>query len=525
MKLKHTLIMLLGLWALSTAAQEKRVMVMSNLYVMSPELLKQEGSAFTEASKLAPFMYKESSQIFSTMVDTVRKYRPDLVLIPGDLTKSGELLSHQTVLNTLDAMRQEGAAVLVIPGEQDINNENAVYYNGNSTTSAETVTAEQFAELYKDYGYGENSLRDAQTLSYACEPIEGLVVFGIDLQFCDGAFTPETMAWLKGIADAATEEGKQLVGMIHRNAIEHFKAQSEIASICVVSEWKAAAKELAQHGLRLVFTGHQHVQDVAKFYVNDECTDSLIDVATGTLTMYPNAWRLFSVNEQLTEWSGQTGYVTQVPNVGDVKAKSKAHADANFQNILTHLIASNWEPIAQVLKDNEDNLKRIHLENIQTPEQLSDLAIKYLDGTFRKVLYAHLEGNEPQGPVKSEDIQSEIEDAVWDLLGDQLKWYEIAEKPIINLVIKDMLKDELYPGLNSILEDINQYDTPQASVTDDLAPVITLPRAEKRYDGLQALPADALTTPAFYTLDGRQLQGTPQQKGIYVTAGKKYILR
>ena len=178
-----------------------------------------------------------------------------------------------------------------------------------------------------------------------------------------------------------------------------------------------------------------------------------------------------------------------------------------------------------MLKDNEDNLKRIHLENIQTPEQLSDLAIKYLDGTFRKVLYAHLEGNEPQGPVKSEDIQSEIEDAVWDLLGDQLKWYEIAEKPIINLVIKDMLKDELYPGLNSILEDINQYDTPQASVTDDLAPVITLPRAEKRYDGLQTLPADALMTPAFYTLDGRQLQGTPQQKGIYVTAGKKYILR
>lgn len=500
-------------------------MVMSNLYVMSPELLVQEGSAFTEASKLSPFMYKESSQIFSTMVDSVRKYRPDLVLIPGDLTKGGELLSHQTVLSTLNAMRQEGVAVLVIPGEQDINNENAVYYNGRNTSPAETVTAEQFAELYKAYGYGDLSLRDAQTLSYACEPIEGLVVFGIDLQSSEGGFTPETMAWLTDVADAATKEGKQLVGMIHRNAIEHFKAQSEIAASCVVTEWEAAAKELVQHGLRLVFTGHQHVQDIAKLYINDECTDSLIDVATGTLTMYPNAWRLFNVNEQFTEWSGQTGYVIEVPNVGNVQVMSKAHADTNFKNILTHLIAANWEPIAQKLEENADNLKRIHLENIQTPEELSDLAIKYLDGTFRKVLYAHLEGNEPQGPVKSEDIQSEIEDAAWNLLGDQLKWYEIAEKPIIYLVIKDMLKDELYPGLNSILGDINQYDTPQASVTDDLTPVMILPRAEKRYDGLHALPADAQPVTMFYTLDGRQLQSTPQQKGIYVTPGKKYILR
>ena len=47
-------------------------MVMSNLNVMSPELLVQEGSAFTEASKLSPFMFKLSSQIFRNEFAPIR---------------------------------------------------------------------------------------------------------------------------------------------------------------------------------------------------------------------------------------------------------------------------------------------------------------------------------------------------------------------------------------------------------------------------------------------------------------------
>lgn len=525
MKMKRMLCLLLSLWVLSATAQEKRVMVMSNLNVMSPELLVQEGSAFTEASKLSPFMFKLSSQIFRTMIDTVNKYRPDLVLIPGDLTKCGELLSHQTVIGALETMRQMGATVLVIPGDQDINHPDAVYYNGSETTPAASATAEQFVELYKEYGYGETSQRDAQTLSYACEPIEGLVVFGIDLQPTGGAFTSETMAWLTGIADEAVAQGKQLIGMMHRNAIEHFKAQSDIATDFVVRDWENVAKELAGHGLRLFFTGHQHVQDVAKLYVNEERTDSLIDVATGTLTMYPTPWRLFTVNETLTEWSGRTGYITNVPGIGNVKVLSKAHADNNFKNILHNLIATNWETISRVLEENAESLERINITDIHTPQDLTNLAMNYLEGTFKKIIYAHLEGNEPKGSVSVEQMKSEIETAVDNLLSDRLGILQFITRMEAKRQIKELLESELYPGLISILTDTNQYGTSLSSVTDDLAPVITLPRAEKRYDGLQALPADEHPAATFFTLDGRRLQGIPQQKGIYVTHGKKYILR
>lgn len=508
---------------LAASAQKTNIMVLANPNVMAPELLVQEGTAFATEDAQTPFLYKESARILETLVDTVRKYRPKVVLIPGDMTKAGEGFSHLTVVKTLQAMQDEGATVLVIPGDQDINNAKAVSYEGNTTKPAQSISVEEFTALYSSFGYGEQSERDANSLSYACEPIEGLVVFGIDLTSSDGWVKTGTLEWLTALADRYTTEGKQMVGMIHYNAIDHFKAQSDLAADCVVKGWQDFAHELTQHGIHLLFTGHQHVQDAAKFYTTEERTDSLMDIATGTLTMYPNAWRLFSINEQLTEWSGQTGYITEVPEVGNVKTISKTKADTNFKAILTELIVQNWEPIAQVLEDNKEDLARIHLENIQTPEQLSDLAIKYLDGTFRKVIYAHLEGNEPQGPVKSKDIQEEIEDAAWDLLGDQLKWYEIAEKPVIFPFIKNVLKNELYPGLNSLLDDINQYDTPQASVTDDLAPFITLPRAEKRDDAVVDVRAAKAGTAPYYTLDGRILLHKPTQKGIYLHQGKKSL--
>ena len=482
MKLRNLIIALSSLWALSAVGQDKRILVMSNLNVMSPELLVQEGSAFTEASKLSPFMLKQSSQIFRSMVDTVRKYRPDLILIPGDLTKCGELLSHQEVISTLDAMRQEGASVLVIPGEQDIHHSDAVSYNGNTTTPAASVTAEEFVELYKNYGYGETSQRDEQTLSYACEPIEGLVVFGIDLRPTEGAFSPETMAWLTAIADDAVEHGKQLIGMIHCNAIDHFKLQSDIATDCVVREWEDTAQ-------------------------------------------YPTPWRLFTVNEALTQWSGQTGYITNVPGIGNVKVLSKAHADNNFKNILHNLIATNWEPISRVLEENAESLERINITDIHTPQDLTNLAMNYLEGTFKKIIYAHLEGNEPKGSVTVEEMKSEIETAVDNLLSDRLGILQFITRMEAKRQIKELLESELYPGLISILTDTNQYGTSLSSVTDDLAPVITLPRSENRYNGLHTLPADYRETSTYFTLNGQRLQGTPRQKGIYVTANKKYLLR
>ena len=57
--------------------------------------------------------------------------------------------------------------------------------------------------------------------------------------------------------------------------------------------WTKAAevrKALMEAGVRVVFTGHFHIQDVAKDY-NETRTDSIYDVSTGSTVTYPCPFR------------------------------------------------------------------------------------------------------------------------------------------------------------------------------------------------------------------------------------------
>ena len=73
---------------------------------------------------------------------------------PGDLTKDGELLSHQKVASLLAPLYDEGIPVVVVPGNHDIENPDGKYFNGSETSPAERTSPEMFTSIYRNYGYG-----------------------------------------------------------------------------------------------------------------------------------------------------------------------------------------------------------------------------------------------------------------------------------------------------------------------------------------------------------------------------------
>ncbi|MBR5744151.1 MAG: metallophosphoesterase, partial [Muribaculaceae bacterium] len=166
--------------SLAALCQEKTIFVMSDIHVMAPELLVNDGEAFQKYIASDPKLLRKSSEVLNALVDTIRKYQPDLVLIPGDLTKDGELVSHRLVAETLGKIRDEGIPILLVPGNHDIDNPEGVYYDGSATRYAERTPPAVFAELYKDFGYGDDAVRDENSLSWVAEPFDGLVIIGID---------------------------------------------------------------------------------------------------------------------------------------------------------------------------------------------------------------------------------------------------------------------------------------------------------------------------------------------------------
>ena len=342
---------------------DKNIFVMSDIHVMSPDLLKSDGTAFQSTLNSDRKLLQYSNEIFQALKDTILKRKPDLVLITGDLTCNGEKLSHQLVVSTLDKIVKEGIKVLVIPGNHDVSNPNALYYDGDKTSKAENITADEFATLYKNYGYGDTSARDANSLSYANEPLSGLVVLGVDdneyynntssNMDSNGKIKNETLTWITEQATKARQAGKQVIMMMHHSVMPHFNDEDTyVGSSLVVEKSDSVCDLLMKAGIHTVFSGHVHITDNAMVY-NTEKTDSLIDFSLGSTISYPCPYRMLTIN---TSANGNmllhvnTQNIKAITSAPDLQEKShEALAHLVNKSMISSVINSKWQTIIDAI--------------------------------------------------------------------------------------------------------------------------------------------------------------------------------
>jgi 3',5'-cyclic AMP phosphodiesterase CpdA len=473
---------------------EYNIFLMSDIHVMAPELLVNEGEAFENYLKSDPKLLEESGEMLESVVDEILTRRPDLVLIPGDLTKDGEMASHKLVVSILKRINTEGIPVVVVPGNHDIDNPEGVYFQGDKTTPAERTSPEQFAQLYQDFGYGRpETKRDPASLSYVCEPLEGLVLICLDTNLYEenlfiekgdsidhnqtaGRIREATLSWMWEQADAAHAQGKQVVVMQHHNAIEHFDGQSIIMAPYVVENYKDVAEGMMQHGIHLVITGHQHMQDIAQYRVwQESATDSLIDITTSSTVAYPNAWRMLKVNLDFTKWRVSTEYTKSLASVSDVQQTCKQRLQDNVVGGLTWHIREYWPTI----NGYRSMLTGFGLPSTllpETPEETGVLITKHLGSLLGEVYLMSMVGNEGENP-RSSVIVDEVEAGVESLLQEAFKGKMPDEQSSSYIpLLKGMAMAYIKPYLTSMVTDTNQYDNDLvSSVTNDVEVMLTLP--------------------------------------------------
>lgn len=472
------------------ADTDKNIFVMSDIHVMSPELLVKEGSAFDSYLASDRKLLAESVDIFNAVTDSVLARKPQLVLIPGDLTKDGEKLSHQIVAAKLKQLKDAGIQTLVIPGNHDINNPHACYFNEDNTEYAETVSRDEFAELYKDFGYGNNAVRDPYSLSYAVEPLKDLVVIGIDAcRYEDNTFVkagaekdecvtagrikPETLEWITKQAEKARNSGKQVIAFMHHNLVEHFNMQASIASPYVVDDAADIRQTLMDAGIHTVFTGHFHIQDIAMDY-NTEKTDSIYDISTGSTVTYPCPFRLVSLNGDNTIMNITSKLIKSVTINGTEQKNFGAYARNKLAEGITPMVSSlvtdYWDVIKAVINENLGDYAAI-LNFPETPAELSRILIDCFGEQVVEAYLTFSESNENRKAV--DELINRIINNGLDALAEK-----IVQPAFINLanpVLHNKVDALLRTVLESILYDISNNGTDNANRTDDLALSIKLP--------------------------------------------------
>ena len=482
MNLRLILIMVVSsLFALESTARvpQDRFVIISDPHLLSPELVVL-GAAIDRADAGETKMMVNSDEIMSAITDSIIALQPTCVFITGDLTNNGERLSHERMVHHLDRMAQHGIRPLVIPGNHDCNNPNSQRFDGDQALPTATVTRDEFAQIYRDYGYGDGEERDPASLSYCCEPLHGVVVIAIDSNMDDkntlysrgdstntyhsgGRIKPETLQWIVDKAKEAHSQGKSVIAMMHHHLVPHFDQQERLFANYIVADHTNAARQLIEAGIHTIFTGHLHVTDAATYYNNDR-TDSIVDIGTGSAICYPFAVRVVTLDDENNALDIDTRWLTSVPSCPALREMGRQRILNAMPGVAAMLSGKMWNKVGgrvgQLKKMLEMGGGKTSLP--ETSQQATQLALRHLNGVLSRTMLAVVEGNEQE--KETEDIINEGKQGIRAMIE------EVAPDQADGLW--EFFLNDVYPKLEplvrSILEDRNAVATDKETHADDL---------------------------------------------------------
>lgn len=269
-----------------------QIMAVADLHMLSAAL-NDKGEMLRRISqtgdgKVLPY----SAEIVEAFVRQVLTDAPDYLIISGDLSYNGERQSHLDLIELLDRIEQAGIQVFVIPGNHDIDTRFASAFSENQAFQTETVTYEEFYQLYKKFGYEDARLRDPASFSYAAQLSDEVWLLMIDVNTKDhpGRVSPQTLAWLKTALAEARAQGKTVLTSTHQNILAHNEMFTAGFVIENHSQLQALLKD---HQVLLNLSGHIHMQHL----MLDQT--GLSEAATGALASSPHPIAYIRIDEAL----------------------------------------------------------------------------------------------------------------------------------------------------------------------------------------------------------------------------------
>ena len=446
------------------------IMVISDIHLLAPEL-HDDGTAAQRLAQADMKMTLMSDLIMQRVVEQAIERHTQLLLITGDLTYNGARASHLRLTTHLSQLQQHGVRVLVIPGNHDINCPNARSYHGTKAERVETVTRDEFAQIYADYGYSGHTQRDTASLSYACEPLPGVVVLGIDsnrdeenrlqqrgdsadVYHNGGRVKPATLQWLRDQATEARSQGKCVIAMMHHHLLEHIDGEARFLPNYIVANHDQVTQAMAECGVRVVLTGHLHVTDAV--------TDgTLTDVATGSASMWPMPVRWMTLDtEQGTLQVSTTGI--ELPEAIQQQARERVERSTP---ILAGVIANRlWARMQPQLDKMKQMLAMQGVDTAAMPQraaQATALMLRHMQQPLTQSLLAVTHGAED--PQQAPAIIGAIKQGVLGMVQETMP----GQAQLMGPFLLENLWPRVEPMVRSALEDRNRVGTPQESITPD----------------------------------------------------------
>lgn len=268
---------------------QQKIIVATDIHYLAEELAGNRCQSFMSSVESGDGRVLQYGwEILDAFIDDVVEQKPDLVILTGDLTMNGEKQSHEELAQKLETLSENGIEVAVIPGNHDINNPYARKFTSDGTVKTDSITADEFAQIYSDFGYVAADTRDPASLSYLYKLDDYYWLLMLDSCQYDpvnrvgGMIRGETYDWMEKQLESAWEEGAQVITVSHHNLLDQSGVSREFYDDCTIEHNEEMIRMLYDYDVRLHLSGHLHLQH----YKEDE-DNGISEIVTGSLVMAP----------------------------------------------------------------------------------------------------------------------------------------------------------------------------------------------------------------------------------------------
>ena len=337
------------------ADEELQVIVATDLHYISSSLT-DNGEYYQRVlaagdSKFMPYI----EEITDAFFDEVVTEKPDALLLTGDLTFNGAMVSHEDLAGKLYAVEDAGIPVFVLTGNHDVYNTKAAKFEGDSFTRVPSASTASFREVYADFGWNEAIARDSDSLSYVVQLKGNTRVLMLDLNtvhdFCGISW--RTLSWVEEQLKSAQEAHMSVLAAGHQNIFQH----SIFKKGYVISHADQLISLFRKYSVPLYLSGHMHIQHISE-------QEGLTEIATSALCSYPCQYGVVSVREN------QFAYTSKRLDMS-AWAEKEGRTDPVFQNFqdaaaayMTTHISSNASPDdaeAEIWKEMSAYFQKLNL--------------------------------------------------------------------------------------------------------------------------------------------------------------------
>lgn len=286
------------------------IRVATDIHYLAPELT-DFGSAFETyvASGDGKALQVSDEMTDAFLADTAQN-KTDILILSGDLTNNGERKSHENLAKKLKTIEKTGTDVYVIPGNHDINNPWARSFKADKQYKTDSITEQDFAKIYEDFGLKEAISKDKFSLSYLAPASKDVWLLMLDTNHyksnmqlgspqTDGGLTTGTLEWISEAAALAKENGAKVIPVMHHNLLNHSEVLRQGYTINYAEDVQSAFKKAH---FTFALSGHIHTQNIAS-------EGSLTDITTNALSVYPHKYGKITYTGENALFHYQTGKV------------------------------------------------------------------------------------------------------------------------------------------------------------------------------------------------------------------------